>query len=116
MTLAELDPTFLKILDEKTYQMMDKIQEADGVQFLCPVCYDTNKGKVGTHSIICWKPTLPLKGQPGGHDPGPGRWEMKGTGYHDLSLVAGSSSVFLTTAECKAHFFVENGRIKLAMG
>lgn len=34
-------------------------------------------------------------------DPKPGRWEFHGTGYADLSLVAGSSSILLTSGEIR---------------
>jgi hypothetical protein len=103
--LRELEPTFLRIESEGHYQMVDELP-ADGVQFLCPVCFHTNNGPIGTHSIICWAPHVPQT-----EPPIPGRWELVGTSYDDLTLRAGSSSVLLQTAPCKAHFFVRNGEI-----
>jgi hypothetical protein len=88
--LRELDPWFLKILDDKTDQRVDGIAEADGVMFLCPKCFVHNGGEVGTHRVLCWRPRVPQT-----RDPKPGRWELVGTGFDDLSLVAGSSSVLL---------------------
>jgi hypothetical protein len=44
--------------------------------------------------------------------PKPGRWEFSGTDFHDLTLTAGSSSIFLHAAKCQAHFFITNGEIR----
>jgi hypothetical protein len=107
MKLPELEPQFLKIEDDKTYAFVDAIAEADGVMFLCPVCFAKNAGARGTHSILCWKPGVPQS-----ISPAPGRWNLVGTGYADLSLVAGSSSVLLTSG-CRAHFYVTNGEIRM---
>lgn len=126
--LLDLDPQFLKRVfrhcergptedrtcifvhdqpkDHEEWHHVDAIADADGVQFLCPVCFTKNGGPVGTHSVICWRPRVPSD-----VCPKPGRWELVGTGYADLSLVAGSSSVLLQDAPCKAHFFVTNGQI-----
>ena len=84
---------------------VDRIAEADGVTFLCPVCFVANGGSVGTHSVCCWRPRVPQTVKPV-----PGRWEFQGTGIDDLTLVAGSSSVLLQ-GPCGAHFFVRNGAI-----
>jgi hypothetical protein len=107
MKLTELNPQFLKILDERTFQHTDDIAEADGMCFLCPVCFVTNNGTVGTHSCICWQPRVPQT-----INPIPGRWNFSGTGYSDLTLTAGSSSILLQGEGCKAHFFITNGEIK----
>jgi hypothetical protein len=104
--LLELEPRLLKITAEDSWHEVESIAEADGICFLCPVCFVQNKGNVGTHSIICWKPHVPQM-----QTPGPGRWELIGTSLADVTFRAGSSSVFLTTAPCKAHFFVRNGEI-----
>lgn len=108
MTLADLQPAFLKILSPTSWRH-DGIScgEADGIAFLCPVCYRTNKGPVGTHTIICWRPHVSRE-----MSPGPGRWEFHGTSFADLSLVAGSSSVLLNSG-CRAHFFVRHGQIEI---
>jgi hypothetical protein len=108
MRLAELEPTFVKIINPNLFTTENVgIQDADGLQFLCPVCFKENNGPVGTHSIICWKPQVPLT-----QEPGPGRWNFLGTSLEDITLQAGSSSIFLTTAPCKAHFFIRNGGIE----
>lgn len=109
MKLRDLEPEFLKSIDDTTHRCLPEsaIQDADGIMFLCPVCYLKNGGPVGTHSIICWHPRVPQKISPTG-----GRWEMLGTGIDDLTLKANSSSVLLTGG-CNAHFFIQNGTIAL---
>jgi len=111
MRLTELEPQFLKWIDDKHWRhgvgdVDVSIQEADGILFLCPVCFVTNKGPIGTHSVICWRPRVPMT-----TPPGPGRWEFSGTGYNDLTLTAGSSSIHLTGPGCGAHFHITNGEI-----
>lgn len=108
MRLADLEPTFLSITTPTSYQMHDDIAKADGLMFLCPKCFQQNGGNVGTHAVICWTPKVPQD-----VEPKPGRWEILGTGYGDLELRAGSSSVLLTSG-CMAHFFVRNGEIVMA--
>jgi hypothetical protein len=106
--LTELAPQFLKIEEAgKLYRHVDTIDEADGLTFLCPKCFGTNSGNVGTHYVCCWLPRVPQT-----EKPTPGRWEMEGSGYGDLTLVAGSSSVLITSG-CMAHFFVRSGGIEM---
>lgn len=107
MKLLELEPGWLKCLEPRCWRLVDAMDGADGVEFLCPVCFAKNGGRVGTHTIICWRPNVPQT-----VSPAPGRWDWEGTGYHDLTLVAGSSSVLLL-AGCKAHFFIRAGEIVL---
>lgn len=109
MKLLELDPEFLQYHDENGrifHRHVQTIGEANGVEFACPKCFQINQGFIGTHHIICWDPTVPASARPG-----PGRWKLVGTGLHDLSLVAGSSSVLLT-AGCMWHGFIENGNVR----
>ena len=106
MKLIDLEPSFLKIVDDSCNHRIDNIKDADGIVFLCPACYLKNKGPVGTHSIICWQPHIELKS----YRTGPGRWKFLGSGYNDLTLQAGSNSIFLKN-DCAAHFFITNGEI-----
>lgn len=106
MRLRELKAKFIKRDDSRSFREVETKAEADGVMFLCPVCFKENNGPVGTHSIICWEPSVPQD-----TEPVPGRWTMQGNGIDDLTLVAASSSIFLQKAPCKAHFFVRNGEI-----
>ena len=105
MKLADLDAKFLKRDDSHHFRFVDALAEADGIEFLCPKCFKENGGPVGTHAVICWSPSVPQDTLPT-----PGRWEMRGSGLADLTLVAGSSSVLLQGG-CNAHFFVRDGVI-----
>lgn len=109
MRLNELDPQWLRWQDDKhwRWRRLGNPDHSDGILFLCPKCFVANHGAVGTHSVICWKPHIPQTTQPA-----PGRWDMTGTGFSDLTLVAGSSSVQITGG-CEAHFFIENGNIRM---
>src|SRR5271165_3088764 len=56
LRLVELEPTFLSVVSPGHWQQHDEIAKADGVEFLCPVCWIINNGSVGTHAVICWQP------------------------------------------------------------
>lgn len=109
MRLADLKPQWLHIDNPKSFRHVDAIAEADGIFFLCPKCSEERPAGVGVHGVICWRPRV---GQE--IEPTPGRWEFEGTGYGDLTLVAGSSSVLLTGPGCQAHFFIRAGEIVMA--
>jgi hypothetical protein len=99
------DCTMVSVHTEHEYHVPCSFEEADGIIFLCPKC--TLAEPDGVHSVICWRPRVP-----GDVAPKPGRWEFTGTGFGDLSLVAGSSSVALLGG-CNGHFFVEHGSIRM---
>lgn len=108
MKLLDLEPQFLKYEPRDGFEYLvyvDSIAEAQGVWFLCPKCWKKNGGRVGTHAVLCWNPSVPPT-----LDPKPGRWNLVGTGLHDLSLVAGSSSIKLT-AGCEWHGFIKAGEV-----
>jgi hypothetical protein len=107
MKLIELNPQFLKAESTSLYHDVDDIKLADGIMFLCPKCFEKNKGEIATHSVICWQPHISQD-----YTPKPGRWNFLGTGYNDLTLQAGSSSILLQGEGCQAHFFIHNGQIQ----
>ena len=74
--------------------------------FLCPKCFEANRGPVGTHAVICW---FQDRHVPPTESPGPGRWQASGTGIDDLTFVGpGAASVQLTKG-CQWHGFVRKG-------
>lgn len=105
MRLRTLRPQFLRVEAGGILRHVDALADADGIRFLCPKCYRTNGGPMSTHSVICWRPHVP-KSLP----PVPGRWEFEGTGYDDLTLVAPSSSIQLTSG-CAWHGYVRAGKV-----
>jgi hypothetical protein len=90
-------------------RVVESIDEAQGVRFLCPKCFTANGGAVGTHSVICWSRS---RGVPEEQEPGPGRWTLHGTSMDNLQLegdpVGRARSVQLT-AGCNWHGFINNG-------
>ena len=105
--LSELQATFCKLADPAGGSWYEdaSFADCDGVMFLCPLCFEKNNGPIGTHSVICWKPSVAA-----GIEPGPGRWDQRGTGLDDLTLVAGSSSIALGGG-CGWHGWVGNNDV-----
>ena len=112
LLLTDLDPHWRRHVDD-VYSLEDPPQvtreTATGIRFACPRCFlDNGRQRPGVHSIVCWDPSVPQT-----VTPIPGRWNMVGSGFDDLSLVAGSSSILLDgDGGCHAHFFIRNGRIE----
>jgi hypothetical protein len=85
---------------------VDRLEDADGVRFLCPKCYQANGVPLGTHSVICWFEDRVTDDA----QPGPGRWKPTGTGIEDLTFVVGKrSNSVLLLGGCKWHGFITNG-------
>jgi len=92
------------------FQRIKKLRNADRVMFLCPACFRTNGGAVGTHRIAI---DFAGRGTPDEacvhNDKGqPVRWSVSGTGLADLTL----SPSILMLRGCKWHGWVQNGQIK----
>lgn len=114
MKLSQLDPCWLRYVaheDGRIYHyQVDRLHNAQGVQFLCPKCYVANGGEVGTHVIVCWSRT---RGTPEDASPGPGRWALHGTDFSNLTLDgdSGASRSVLLQSGCKWHGFITNGEV-----
>ena len=108
---VDLDAEFLVIVETGTYRRQAEIAGAQGVKFLCPKCFATNGGPLGTHSIICWSRSA---GTPEEMQPRPGRWKMDGSGIADLTLNGdavggGGARSVLLTAGSGWHGFINSG-------
>lgn len=115
MKLIELQPQFLRYergVDDVVHMVhVDAIEQAQGITFLCPKCFAANGGTRGTHGVICWSRA---RGTPDDALPGPGRWKLDGTGYHDLSLNAdppATARSVLLTGGCGWHGYVTAGEV-----
>lgn len=84
---------------------VDTLAEAQGITFLCPKCFEANKGSVGTHGITCW---FRGRGVPDEATPGPGRWDVSGNNYADLTL---RPSILLPGEGCGWHGYITVGDI-----
>jgi hypothetical protein len=94
------------------YVEVATLAEAQGIRFICPKCFNANgKQRPGVHSIVCWSRS---RGVPDDAHPGPGRWMLDGTGFHDLTLNGdppGSARSVLLKAGCGWHGFITNGEV-----
>lgn len=116
MRLTALEPQFLVAFPQAgggySLRHVDTLAAAMGLWFLCPRCFENNRGPVGTHMIACWSKE---RGAPDDVFPVPGRWRIEGTGFHDLTLNAEPPevrrSVHLTGEGCGAHFTIQNGEV-----
>lgn len=105
MRLRDLEARFYRITAPGHRLEVDTLAEAQGVLFLCPACFKTNNGPIGTHSVMTW---FRDRGVPDDEVPRPGRWQVasSSTGLDDLTLTP---SVLLPGPGCGWHGFVTNG-------
>lgn len=102
LTWKSGDPTEEVIKPCEYHIRVDTLVEAQGIMFTCPC---------GDHQVLCW---FYGKGVPDEATPGPGRWSVLGTSYHDLTLgpgPSGKSSIQLLGEGCKWHGHVINGSV-----
>lgn len=110
-TLIELEAKFLKYEDDKTFNTNATFDNADGLMFLCPKCFDMNNGRIGTHIVICWYEDK----VPESLNPNPGRWTPSGTGLNDLTFIPGVKHTAVSVqimGGCNWHGFVKNGNVE----
>jgi hypothetical protein len=109
MRLSELEPEWLREGDSRvTMRRMDDATPAtaQGLLFLCPVCFKKNNGPVGTHSIIVW---FKDRGVAADREPLPGCWAVTGTSFDDLTL---QPSIDISENQPgEGHGFITNGLI-----
>lgn len=101
--------------DVDVMEYVDSLAEAHGLWFDCPKCFIANGGPVGTHGVRIF---FAGRGVPdhgtngdvlGGNEAGqPVRWNVSGTGYHDLTTTP---SILLQGGGCGWHGFITNGEI-----
>ena len=124
MRLTELEPEWVNVsdhghmrfLDSNSHQLVhygvEELHEgehsetqaqAQGVMFLCPVCFQRNGGAVGTEHVLLW---FRDRGVPDAETPGPGRWLATGTGFEDLTLAPS-----VNVDHEHWHGFITNGEV-----
>lgn len=88
---------------------VETLEEAQGIEFLCPKCFVVNGGSRGTH----WcnvsfegRGVAPELGSHGTH--GPSRWGVTGTGFGDLTL----SPSILLDGGCGWHGWIQAGEVR----
>jgi hypothetical protein len=88
---------------------VEALAEAQGIEFLCPVCFAKNRGAVGTHWCEVSFEGRGVKPAQGSHtDKGlPSRWTVSGTSLANLTLMP---SIKLEGG-CAWHGYITNGGI-----
>ena len=108
--ITQLEAKFLRVdVDADQHVILTPVEslaEAQGVQFLCPQCFENNGGPVGTESILCY---FNGRGVPPEMTPGPGRWNPAGSGLHDLTFVPPGAVSVKLNGGCNWHGFIVNG-------
>jgi Family of unknown function (DUF6527) len=111
MKLTELEPRFVRYetRPDGQYLVHVPLAAAQGIEFLCPVCFARNRGPVGTHLIEVTFADRGARPEQGSHgrDGQPTRWVVSGTGVADLTLTPSID----TTPGCTWHGFVTNGQV-----
>lgn len=109
ISLLDLEPEWIVDAGPNTRMRSADLtpETAQGVMFLCPVCFLKNGGPIGTHAVLTY---FRDRGVPDDARPGPGRWVVSGTGFHDLTL---SPSVDISSPDRpdEWHGSVTNGRV-----
>lgn len=108
MKLVDLEPRFLHVRPSH-FPHVERIEDAQGLMFLCPACFARNDGPVGTHEVLVW---FADRGVDPAHVASPRRWKVTGTGFHDLTL---SPSIDLSNARgsgCQWHGWVRDGEAR----
>jgi len=107
MRLRDLDGGLYRYPGNNLFVPVKARAKADSVMFLCPLCFEKNKGKRGTHSVrvdfvggrvpddVC------IKNEEGK----PVRWTAVGTTIDDLTLTPSIQILH----GCKWHGFVTKG-------
>jgi|SRR5581483_523604 len=108
MKLIDLEPRLFRLADingdSASLERVDSLAEAQGIRFVCPKCFVSNNGPIGTHYIIC---LFRDKGIPNNIMQTIARWFVSGKDFSDLTLTPS----ILLPDNCMWHGFITNGMI-----
>ena len=95
---------------QQVVRRVDNFADAQGIWFLCPVCFQKNEGAVGTHSCEVTFEGRGAKDDEGSHtlEGAPSRWAVTGSTFEDLST---HPSIFLNGPGCGWHGYITNGEV-----
>ena len=110
IALSLLETAFIIVIEPgRRHRVVESLAEAQGVQFLCPACFEKNHGPVGTHCCLCW---FSDHGVSDDEVPTGGRWVPSGAGLEDLSLSPSIMSP--SDPGCAGwHGFLEQGKVRI---
>lgn len=102
--------TILRLVDAAgLYTGRIYFADAQGIHFLCPVCFAKNGGAVGTHwcdVTFEGRGATPSQGSHGTDD-APTRWNVTGDSFENLSTTPS----ILLIGGCAWHGFITNGEV-----
>lgn len=82
------------------------LSDADGIQFLCPLCFLKNNGPIGTHEVHVYFHGRGAPPHIGLNSEGKtARWEVMGNDFLDLTL---SPSIWIKSG-CQWHGYIRHG-------
>lgn len=99
MKLTDLEPGFIRCIDESRQAFVDSLSDAQGMMFTCPQCFPQGK----SHTVLVW---FKDRGVGPNFDSHIGRWPVSGTTTEDLTLTG---SVLPTS--CGWHGYITNGEV-----
>lgn len=113
LRLVDLEPRFVRYETRGAREYLvhtSRLDNAQGMVFLCPSCFEKNGGAVGTHAVEVTFASRGAENHQGSHgrDGTPSRWSVSGSSFDDLTLTP---SVDLTPG-CAWHGFITNGEIR----
>jgi len=128
MTLKELEAYFIRyekriagsghgrLMPDGSYQYggfetwvlipTELLSEAQGIMFLCPLCFKNNNGPIGTHSICISFENRNVSDEcvSRNSEGQPAKWDIiGGTGLNDLQL---SPSILINAGHCQWHGWI----------
>lgn len=120
MRLTELEPQLVRYVTQSKEEQVaegravpaeylhheNSLATAQGIMFLCPICFIKNNGPIGTHKIEVTFSDRGAQDNQGSHNTQrqPSRWVVHGSGYADMTLHPSIN------AECW-HGFVTAGEV-----
>lgn len=98
-----------------SYRRVDVLAEADGIRFLCPLCWRMNDGPVGTHVVMIGFVGCPKDAYSKDFNGNDVAWHAHGTGYDDLVLTPSinlDDPLYIQVeGGCRWHGFVGSGGV-----
>ena len=107
--LAELEPEFFRLVDERRSSPVERIEDAQGMELACPACgHDPGRERDAHYLRVFFQG----RGVPDGALPGPGRWAVSGSGLADVTLSPSIDCTNGGRGPCKFHGWIENGVVR----
>jgi len=102
--------TFATADADGNYTVLIPFSEAQGIEFLCPKCFITNGGDIGTHWCEVTFTDRSVPDDMGSHNKeGKAvRWTVTGDNFENLTITPS----ILLEGGCNWHGFITNGEIK----